>query len=779
MANEHDIQLLLAKIEALAQRQQLFADEINTLKQEVAQWQETDQTSAIQEPIIATETPKPVQAISEIVPTPISEPAGSKAEPTLHTDIVDNQEVKSFESRQKTSWERFIGENLLSKIGILVMIIGVFIGVKYSIEHNLISPVMRITLGYVTGIALLAVGIVLKSKYQNFSAVLVAGSLTMFYFITFFAYDFYGLFPQLLAFVLMFVFTIFAVIAALNYQRQIIATLGLVGSYAVPFLLSSGSGDTVTLFAYIAVINIGVAVISLFKEWRGMRLFSFFTTWIIFFSFYFFSFEESEQMLYTAFVSVSFLTFYASFVVYKMKSKTDVTAGNTFLILSNALLYYLACVLLHSDDYDDSYSRIALITLGNSLLHFAVAAGLHTKVPMLPKLKYVALVLAISFATLAIPIQFSDAWVTLFWATEAALLFWLGRSKNIRFFENISFSIVIIVFFNLLWQWEYMNSTYFIIPKEGAYVVPFAHGIFASGLYFSAALGFILWYHFRTSDSQQPKPFMTVLLSALLLCVTYFTFYNEIALLWNIRGEQIARANIDSQGLIYSDSSLSQKKFICLSIYSMIYVILLIWGNLVWIKKQALAIFTLIVSILASLSFLAITLYHISELRSDYIAGNAESFYFLFRYLSLGVFGLLLYSTYRLLRSQYITAGYRWVFELALHLAILWVASSELLHWTELFKNYSDYKLGLSILWGAYAVIMIVLGIYHRKKHLRIGAIALFSVTLIKLFVFDIVHLSTLSKTVVFVSIGAMLLLVSFLYNKYNKRIESDENFEK
>ena len=131
--------------------------------------------------------------------------------------------------------EKFIGENILSKIGIVILIIGVAIGSKYSIEHDLISPLTRVILGYLVGLGLLGLGMKLKKAYKNFSAVLVSGSMTILYFMTYAAYSFYQLFPQILAFALMVVFTVFAVIAALNYKNQIIAHIGLVGAYAVPF----------------------------------------------------------------------------------------------------------------------------------------------------------------------------------------------------------------------------------------------------------------------------------------------------------------------------------------------------------------------------------------------------------------------------------------------------------------------------------------------------------------------------------------------------------------
>ena len=83
-----------------------------------------------------------------------------------------------------------------------------------------------------------------------------------------------------------------------------------------------------------------------------------------------------------------------------------------------------------------------------------------------------------------------------------------------------------------------------------------------------------------------------------------------------------------------------------------------------------------------------------------------------------------------------------------LHTSILWIASSELINWMDIAESNQSYKLGLSILWGIYALLLIVLGIWKKQKHLRIGAIGLFGATLIKLFFYDISHMDTISKTI-------------------------------
>jgi uncharacterized membrane protein len=96
----------------------------------------------------------------------------------------------------------------------------------------------------------------------------------------------------------------------------------------------------------------------------------------------------------------------------------------------------------------------------------------------------------------------------------------------------------------------------------------------------------------------------------------------------------------------------------------------------------------------------------------------------------------------------------------------------------DIFGYNESYKLGLSILWGIYALALIIIGISRNKKHLRIGAIVLFAVTLVKLFFYDIAELDTISKTVVFVSLGILLLIISFLYTKYRHLIFEPERME-
>jgi uncharacterized membrane protein len=100
------------------------------------------------------------------------------------------------------------------------------------------------------------------------------------------------------------------------------------------------------------------------------------------------------------------------------------------------------------------------------------------------------------------------------------------------------------------------------------------------------------------------------------------------------------------------------------------------------------------------------------------------------------------------------------------------VGSFLMLHY---FFVYTDNpllgKYCLSILWSIEALILIVLGISKQQKHLRVIAITMFSVTLVKLFLYDTDGLGTIGKTLLFVSVGILLLIVSFLYNRFKSNL--------
>jgi uncharacterized membrane protein len=80
-------------------------------------------------------------------------------------------------------------------------------------------------------------------------------------------------------------------------------------------------------------------------------------------------------------------------------------------------------------------------------------------------------------------------------------------------------------------------------------------------------------------------------------------------------------------------------------------------------------------------------------------------------------------------------------------------------------------QLLLSAGWLVYSIILMALGIWKRARTVRIEAIVLFGVSILKIFIYDLSFLDTLYRTFSFVGLGVILLAVSYLYQRYRSII--------
>ncbi|WP_178988024.1 DUF2339 domain-containing protein [Winogradskyella schleiferi] len=797
MASNHElIDKLIEKLELLFKQQAKFSAEINSLKEELYRLQSDvsqAKPEAIKEEPLEEFTKN--EAVNPNVENTIDIEERIQQEPESISDVQkrnkfieelkSNSETKT--AKSKSSLEKFIGENILNKIGIIITIIGVAIGTKYSIENDLISPLTRIILGYLTAIGLLGFGIKLKEKYESYSAVLVSGAIVILYFITFFAHSFYGLIPQSVTFALMVVFTAFTVVAAISYNRQVIAHIGLVGAYAVPFLLSNDTGRADILFGYMAIINIGILIISFKKYWKSLYYSAFIFTWLIFMSWYFFDYKPEEHFgLALSFLTLFFLIFYITFIAYKLLKKEAFNSGDVVVLLLNSFVFYgLGYAVLN--DYETGSQLLGLFTLGNAVIHFIVSVLFYKMKLGDKKLFYLASAMVLVFITITIPVQLNGNWVTLLWVGEGALLFWLGRTKGISVYEKLSYPLMLLAFLSMYQDWSYAYSSYYGLNTENT-ITSIFNIHFLTSLLFVAAFGFIVWLSRKKNYVSAFKPdsnwnkLWSFIIPSILIFSAYYAFRLEIELYWDqlFYTSKIEITSEDNYNNAIRNYDLRDFKTIWILIYSLLFMAALAYVSFKFIKNKTLEVITIGLTVATIVMFLAQGLYAISELRESYLNPSEyfdqTSFYLWIRYISFIFLALALFTCYKFIKREGITRGFKITYDILLHLSIIWVLSSELIHWMDLFDSAQSYKLGLSILWGVYAFLLIAFGIWRDKAYLRIGGMIFFGITLIKLFFYDIVHLNTISKTIVFVSLGVLLLIISFLYNKYKNQITDDVN---
>jgi len=605
------------------------------------------------------------------------------------------------------------------------------------------------------------------------------------YFITYSAYDFYDLIPQLIAFGMMVLFPAFNVFAALQYDRQVIAHIGLIGAYAVPFLLGDESGDSNVLFSYMTILNIGILVIAFKRNWKILYYAAFGLTWFIFYAWLVTGYQMSEDY-YTAivFATVFFISFYFTFLAYKLVQKEQLDIDDIIMLLINSFIYFWIGYQILSR-HESGKDFLGLFTLANAAIHFIVSIIIYRQKLSDKNLFYLIACLVLVFITIAIPIQLDGNGVTLLWALEAALLFWIGRTKGNPIFEKISYPLMLLSFVSIIQDWSFLYPSRYSEIK----LKPILNVNFLSSLIFVGAFGFINWlnqnkkYKSPIATQTRTDQGLNLLFPIILVVAIYFAFRMEISNYWHqLYTDSIIKIN--EEGNNYSSTKrnydLLNFKSIWIINYSLLFVsILAVISHFKLKNKQAAwTIFRII--IITILVFLVQGLYNLSDLRESYIDGslseyyNQGPFYIWIRYVSYLFVAVPIIVCHKYLKDSIEDRDLTLILDVVIHVSILWITSSELINIMDLSNSSQSYKLGLSILWGVYALILIAIGIWKKKKHLRIGAIILFSITLLKLFFYDITHLDTISKTIVFIALGVLLLIVSFLYNKYKGAIADE-----
>ena len=77
----------------------------------------------------------------------------------------------------------------------------------------------------------------------------------------------------------------------------------------------------------------------------------------------------------------------------------------------------------------------------------------------------------------------------------------------------------------------------------------------------------------------------------------------------------------------------------------------------------------------------------------------------------------------------------------------------------------------VTLLWLLTSVIIFSVGVYRKSVPLRLTAILLIGITLLKLVVLDSMSFSPVQKIIAYLVLGVLLLVVSFFYQKFRKQL--------
>ncbi len=267
------INSLLQKISHLQRVLDFQTNQIEKLKRKVAEISPptTESTSPDEASLIA-EIQERVVAESQEQPLNVAAKEETR-NPWFARGENDEQDIEvasnSIASEPKTEadassygLENLLKGNGLFWLGAFVLAIGGIFLAKYSIEAGLLPPSVRVIMGSIFGV-LLVVAAETVNRYKEklnvntpyISAALASGGVITCFSMALVSFDFYQFITPNIAFALLAVISLVSTYLALRFG-PVLAGIGIIGSYAVPALVSTGSNNVLALLLYVSFVSL-------------------------------------------------------------------------------------------------------------------------------------------------------------------------------------------------------------------------------------------------------------------------------------------------------------------------------------------------------------------------------------------------------------------------------------------------------------------------------------------------------------------------------------------
>jgi uncharacterized membrane protein len=669
--------------------------------------------------------------------------------------------------------ESRIGGSWFNRIGIIAISIGVAFFLKYAFENEWIGPAGRVTIGIVIGFGFLIAGERLRVRYPSYAHGLSGGGIFILYLSVFAAAVYYELISRPMAFAFMAGVTAIASLLAVRYNALPIAILGLIGGFLTPVLMSTNQNNQVALFGYIALLDAGVLALAYSKQWRSLNYLAFSGT-VLMFAGWMYTWDAREALWTTMFFLTLFFAIFALLaVLYNVVNRRQTSWLDLALVFLNAVIYFGTSYALLEKQYDAYLGVFAVLV---SAFYLGLGYFTYNRDREDQLLIYTFIGLATLFLVLAVPIQLEQRWVTMGWAIEGAILTGIGLRVN----DRTSRYAALIVFAIAALEWLLVDTFNFAVRPNQAFT-PLLNRRALSCATLVAALAIAAWFYKLYGEKVEQKERAMFgglyVLGANALTVTLLSldandyFEQMKSSLPAQPGTAGASSEPDLPGRVANSQQFTLSAL--WTVYGATALFVGVTRKLRPLRLAALALLTL-----ATLKVLAVDLgYYTAPWHTLVFNQTFAAFALLILALASGVW---LYARAEGIEGDEREETIR-VLMIAANLLAVIALSAEAYGYfakqkggVEAVYNLRDIRLAqqlsLSLVWIVYGGAMLIVGISRRRRLLRFMALGLLGLAIIKVFLLDLSELESIYRIISFIALGAILLVVSFLYQRYRQR---------
>ena len=331
------------------------------------------------------------------------------------------------------SGEYTVATTWLIRLGILVLICSIGFFLKYSIDHNWTSPIVRVTGMSLTGLALAGTGIWKRnSKYRPLTVALAGAGFVTLYLSIMTAFKMYHLIPAIPAFVLMLLVTVCAMLGALFAKALAVALIGCIGGYLTPIFINTGSNNIPGLFLYMTILGAGTLIITRYRNWLILNISSFFLYALVGGGALAASFPRDKEraLLILGLLTLNYVIFGIQHALAAFKR--DMTLWEFIPAVGNTIFFFTAGYSIAEKYYalvkgPAWLSLFAAFFAGVTLFLICRKTKYHPQTLII--FKEIELIFAL---TLTVPLLTESFWLITVWSVMACLIACAAKKLNSR-----------------------------------------------------------------------------------------------------------------------------------------------------------------------------------------------------------------------------------------------------------------------------------------------------------------------------------------------------------
>ena len=678
------------------------------------------------------------------------------------------------------SKEYAVATTWMLRAAMLFLVLGLAYFIKYSHDRNLLPPELRLSAACLFTLALLGIGcrLLKGAKYRVFGTALAGAGFTGLYLCVFASVSVYHLLDAWIGLAGLVVVTAAGVALALRFDSILLAVLAVCGGYLAPVLMDTGSRNLAGLFAYMLVLVAGSLVVARQRSWQPVNILSFLFTWGIYAASNPFPrggfglplvktanwFQIADEVNRDYAIALGagvlfFLAFCVQTVAFNLFTKRKVSLLELGFAALNGIVFMALAIPPTIGIYGREYA--AAVTFGGALVYLLqIALLIHAKLED-RNLLLTLLVFACGLISLTFPLLLKQDHLAVAWAAQAAAMLYIACRTRSGILLRLSYIVYLVAAVRLLGfdlsrgYWHHSVTFWTRLLNFGSYTAALTGGFFLLKRYgadFASAPRETVPAGGETRPvySRSAKTmFWSAFAVSFILIAGEFTYLPHLRISGGIMTAAVYLLLLSLIPRLFRENThaILTASVILLMVF-LIFVIphfFLAYTSGQSVHDSLWRFFPNLLAV-AALAIAGLFFGRLGDGKDETTGGN---------------------------QSAWVETGF------IMNAIVLWFiySTKETSFLVGLYGSQSGARIAVSLLWGVYALALLAFGILRKKKVVRISALILFAVTVLKIFFHDLAGTPALYRIAGCMVTGAVLVAGAWLYARFAQKGDaSDEN---